>query len=213
MRHDILQLTELLRDKITVNSFIEIGSRDGHDTNYISRWWGIDPKNCYIVEAHPQCYDFITRTYPTFQTLNIAASDITGIVEFNAGIIGIESNVGISSLLDRTKDGFICTKIEVDAWRMDEVMNHLNIDQIDLAKIDVEGFALQVLKGFGSTLNMFKALQIELETKEVWANQSYYDDVVSYLSEFGFTILNEVYLDEYQKDVIFVNTKKLNLNY
>ena len=84
------------------------------------------------------------------------------------------------------------------------MMLHLDIDSFDLAKIDVEGFALQVLKGFGDKLDNFKALQIELEIKQVWDGQSFYQDVVDYLDGFGFKILDEVILDEYQKDVLFI---------
>ena len=119
-------------------------------------------------------------------------------------MFGKEENVGISSLLDRKISPFISEKVEVDAWRMDQMMLHLNIDKFDLTKIDVEGFALQVLKGFGDKLNDFKALQIELEVKQVWDGQSFYQDVVDYLNEFGFRILDEVELDEYQKDVLFI---------
>ena len=205
MRHDIHQLTELLRDKISVNSFIEIGSRDGHDTNYIRDYWNIHHNNCYIIEAHPDCYNYIVHTYPLYQTLNIAASNVTEEVTFNAGIVGLENNIGVSSLFDRTLDSFICKKINVDAWRMDQVIDHLQINSIDLAKIDVEGAALQVLEGFGEKIYMFKAMQIELETKQVWEGQSYYDDVVKYLDEHGFKILNEIQLDMHQKDVLFIN--------
>lgn len=204
MRHDIRQLTEVLNNKIEVNNFIEIGSRDGHDTYFVSHYWKLDPTKCFIIEAHPVCYNNIVTTYPQYQTINIAASDNTGVVEFNAGVFGKEENVGISSLLDRTLSPIISEKVEVDAWRMDQMMLHLGVDSFDLAKIDVEGFALQVLKGFGDKLNSFKALQIELEVKQVWEGQSFYQDVVDYLNKFDFKILDEIELDEYQKDVLFI---------
>jgi len=207
MREDIRQLTDFLKNKITVNSFIEIGSRDGHDTHYVGTYWKLSPTNCYIIEAHPVCYNNIINTYPQYQTVNIAASDSTSIVEFNAGIFGKEENIGVSSLLDRTLSPFVSEKVEIDAWRMEEVMKSLNIESLDLAKIDVEGFALQVLKGFGKKITCFKALQIELETKKVWEGQSYYIDVINYLKDFNFTVADEVQLDEYQKDVLFIKNK------
>jgi FkbM family methyltransferase len=205
MRRDIYQLTDLLKDKISVKSFIEIGSRDGHDTNYIKHYWDIKYEDCYIIEAHPDCYNFIVQAYPLYQTLNIAASNVTGQTSFNAGIVGREENIGVSSLLDRTLDTFVSKKITVDAWRMDEVMQYLQINSFDLAKVDVEGAALQVLQGFGEKISLFKAIQIELETSQVWEGQSYYIDVVKYLDRHGFKILDEVQLDAYQKDVLFIN--------
>jgi len=205
MRHDLNQLTFLLKENnFQPTNFIEIGSRDGHDTNYVCNFWGLSNKHCYIIEAHPQCYSYIINQYPHFNTFNIAASDKTEVVEFNAGVLGEEKNVGVSSLLNRTLDSFISEKIEIDAWRMEEIMVHLNVDYFDLIKIDVEGMALQVLKGFGEKITNIKAIQVELELKQVWEGQSYYQDVVDYLTQFGFRILNEVTLDEYQKDVLFI---------
>jgi FkbM family methyltransferase len=206
MRHDINQLTNVLKNEnFKPISFIEIGSRDGHDTNYVSQFWGLSSSNCYIIEAHPICYKNIINQYPQFNTLNIAASNKTEPVIFNAGIFGEEENVGVSSLLNRTYSPFISEQIEVDGWRMEEVMNQIHIDSFDFMKIDVEGLGLQVLEGFGEKIKNTKYIQIELEIQQVWEGQSYYDDVVLYLNNMGFEILEEINLDGVQKDVIFVN--------
>jgi hypothetical protein len=151
-------------------------------------------------------YANIIQAYPQYNTINVAASDVTGAVDFNAGIFGQEANVGISSVLTRTlNDTFISEKVKVNAVRMDELMLSSNIDGFDLAKIDVEGFAMQVLKGFGDKLRKFKALQLELEIQEVWEGQSLYQDVVDYLRDFRFRVLDEVQMCAYQKDVLFIN--------
>jgi FkbM family methyltransferase len=206
MRHDIRQLTHELSGRIKVNTFVEIGSRDGHDAHHVCQYWNLTPSNCCIIEAHPVCYANIIQAYPQYKTINVAASDVTGVVDFNAGIFGQEANVGISSVLTRTlNDTFISEKVKVNAVRMDELMLRSNIDGFDLVKIDVEGFALEVLKGFGDKLRKFKALQIELEMQQVWEGQSLYQDVVDYLRDFGFRVLDEVQLCAYQKDVLFIN--------
>lgn len=206
MRHDIRQLTTLLKqENFTPNNFIEIGSRDGHDTSYISQFWNLNPSKCYIIEAHPVCYQNIITQYPQFNTFNVAASNKTQPVIFNAGVFGKEENIGISSLLDRTLSPFISEKIEIDAWRMEEIMEKLQIKNFDFMKIDVEGLGLQVLEGFGDKIKNTKYIQIELEISQVWEGQSYYDDVVFYLNNLGFEILDEVNLDGIQKDVIFKN--------
>ena len=82
-------------------------------------------------------------------------------------------------------------------------MGRFKIESFDLCKIDVEGFGLQVLQGFGDKIKDFKAIQIELETKEVWEGQSYYKDVVEYLSEYNFEILCQIVLNDLQTDVLF----------
>jgi hypothetical protein len=107
--------------------------------------------------------------------------------------------------LKRTLSSFTSEQIEVDGWRMEEVMSQINIDKFDFMKIDVEGLGLQVLEGFGEKLKNTKYIQIELEISQVWENQSYYNDVVNYLKNQGFEILDEVDLDGIQKDVLFKN--------
>ena len=209
MRHDINQLTSLLKaQSFEPITFIEIGSRDGHDTNYIRQYWNLQSQNCFIIEAHPQCYKNIVHTYPELQVLHIAASDKTEVVTFNAGIFGKEVNVGISSVLQRVGDEFISEQVEVDGWRMEEVMCHLPVDRFDFMKIDVEGFALQVLKGFGDKIKHTQYIQVELETVQIWSNQSYYSEVVKYLEKYNFEILDDIDLGgNVQRDVLFKNTR------
>jgi FkbM family methyltransferase len=186
-------------------TFIEIGSRDGHDTHTMCQFWELNPSNCYIVEAHPHCYQNIINQYPQYRTYNVGASDKTEPITFNAGIAGTESNIGVSSVLNRTLSPFVSRTIEIDGWRMEDFMNELNIDNFDFMKIDVEGLGLQVLKGFGDKIKKTKFIQIELETQQVWEGQSYYSDVVLYLNDLGFIILDEIDLDNVQKDVLFIN--------
>jgi FkbM family methyltransferase len=204
-RFDLKQLTEVLRTfGFSINSFIEIGSRDGHDTHFISTHWNIPHENCLIIEAHPDCYKNIIDIYSQYKTINIAASNTNGKIFFNAGIIGEEENIGKSSVLvENLHHGFISKKVEVESNRMDSIMKNLNIESFDLCKIDVEGFGLEVLQGFGDKIKDFKAIQIELETKEIWAGQSYYKDVVDYLNGYGFEILSQIVLNDVQRDVLF----------
>ena len=203
-RFDLKQLTEILNIfRFSISSFVEIGSRDGHDTHFVSKYWNIPSENCLIIEAHPDCYKSIINTYPQYKCMNIAASNVNGFVNFNAGIIGEEPNVGISSLLDMTLNTIISNRIEIEANRMDSIMNKIEIESFELCKIDVEGFGLQVLQGFGDKIRGFKAIQIELETKQVWEGQSYYNDVVNYLKGFDFEILSQIVLNDIQRDILF----------
>ena len=206
MRHDMNQLMWVLKHyNFNPTTFIEIGSRDGHDTHTMCQFWGLNPNNCYIVEAHPHCYHNIINQYPQYRTYNIGASNKTEPIIFNAGVFGVESNVGVSSMLNRTYSPFISEQVEIDGWRMEDFMNEVHVDSFDFMKIDVEGLGLEVLEGFGDRIKNTKFIQIELETQQVWEGQSYYNDVVLYLNNLGFLILDEINLDDVQKDVLFIN--------
>lgn len=60
-----------------------------------------------------------------------------------------------------------------------------NLTYIDFLKIDVEGFELKVLKGFGDYLNNIKHIQFEYGTglRDAGSNLL---EVVTYLKQFGF---------------------------
>lgn len=206
MRYDIKQLTEVVkRYKYSPNSFAEIGSRDGHDTAYVSQYWGIQQNQCYIFEAHPHCHRSIIQTYPQFNVFNVAITNKKGVVEFNAGVVGVEPNIGISSMLDMEDVGFISQKVQVDGWRMDDVLAHIKLPGFDLLKIDVEGASLQVLEGFGKALCYSKFIQIELETKRVWKGQALHSDVVEFMEGKNFSVVDDVILAHDQNDTLFKN--------
>ena len=86
-------------------------------------------------------------------------------------------------------------------------MEQLNIDNFDFMKVDVEGFSLQVLEGFGDKIKNIKYIQMEVEIQEVWEGQSYYEEILGYMESMGFKLSNEILLDEYQKDILLENTK------
>jgi|UPI000374DB87 FkbM family methyltransferase len=208
MRADLKQLTDLI--KIPITSFAEIGSRDGHDSHYVSQYHKLNPSKVYIFEAHPGCFNYINKTYPHYNSFNVAITKKNGVLKFNAGVIGEEKNVGISSLLVRTPEynDFISKEVEVDGWKMESILEHLNIEGFDLLKIDVEGAGLDVLMGFGDKLQNTKFLQIELEYVSVWEGQSLYEETKKYLNSVGFEIIEEINLDDVQCDVLFKNTTK-----
>lgn len=209
IRPDIYQLTTLIKNNNFIpKSFLEIGSRDGHDTYMIRNFWKINDADCYIVEPHPELYKSIKNLYPYFNVFNCAASNKTQPIKFNAGTLDINNNVGVSSVLNRTYDSdFIFTEIYVDAWRVDDIFNFIGLSNIDLVKIDVEGHAYEVLNGFGIYINSVKYIQIELETKEVWKDQKLSNDVINFMIKNNFEIISEIKLDEFQTDFLFKNNK------
>lgn len=203
MRNEINQLTKEL--KFTPTTFLEIGSRDGHDTREVADYWKLDPKNCYIIEAHPEMYERIVKTYPQFNTYHLAASDTDGKITFNAVKTTYgDQSVGVSSVLDCLVYPLEVDKVEVEAKTMFSFLNSIYLNAPDLVKIDVEGFTLQVLKGFGDKLKQVKALQIETEKSTMWKDQAIHDTVVEYMTEQGFTLQSKYDAWSNQYDCLFV---------
>ena len=197
----------LKNNNIQVNSFLEIGSRDGHDAKkFADQFDNIDVN---IIEPAPNSYRNIISAYPSFSVFNIACSDKSGRAKFNNITRG---NIGASSLMDREYYKRVgADVIEVDVIRGDEFLKQNNIQQIDGCKIDTEGHTYEVLKGFGDELSKIKSMHIEAEMVEVWDGQVLYNDIKTFLEEKEY---KNFYFIEYnhptiQSDSIWIHSSVL----
>jgi len=209
MRNELNQLTTEL--PFTPITFMEIGSRDGHDTKKVADYWNLNPKDCYIIEAYPALCDRIKEEYPEFNTFGFAASNKIGTVQFNAvPLTAADHNIGISSVLECVAYEIESEKISVKANTISNFLNTLGLAGIDLVKIDVEGFTQEVLYGFGNKLKNIKAIQVETEKSEMWKGQKIHDDIVEFMESKGFTLLSKYDAWGNQYDCLFINNKASN---
>ena len=207
MRNELNQLTTEL--PFTPITFMEIGSRDGHDTKHVADYWNLNPEDCYIIEAYPALCDRIKEMYPQFNTFGFAASNEIGTVEFNAiPLSHNENTIGVSSMLNRGDMPY--EKITVQANTISNFLDYLGLEGIDLIKIDVEGFTQEVLHGFGDKLQNIKAFQIETEKWQSWEGQKIHDEIVEFMESKGFTLLSKYDAWTSQYDCLFINNKASN---
>lgn len=202
MRNELNQLTTLL--PFTPKTFMEIGSRDGEDTDYVAKFWNLTPEYCHIIEAYPKLAEEIKAKYP-YTVHCFAASDVDGVAKFNAVVSEHADRVGMSSLLDHNIHYNYVNVINVETKRMDKFLTF----PIDLIKLDVEGHAYSVLVGFGEKLKDVKAIQVETEKVELWKGQKIHEDVKSLLESFGFELISIFDAWDAQYDCLFVNKSAL----
>ena len=74
-------------------------------------------------------------------------------------------------------------------------LDYMNYQDVDMIKIDVEGYEMQVLKGATKTLENIKYLMIELNnnTKKYGSNNM---EVEKYIASFGFKVLMDHWPDK-----------------
>lgn len=196
-----------------VKTIMEIGSMDGKDANTLSEFF--ETKDVYIIEAHPTFSKQINERYPYFMVSNIAASNENGKFIFNS-VTSDSVNLGMSSLLKREEDypsyDIVYEPLEVTCLRMDDYCGIMNIDAVDLLKIDVEGFSYEVLEGFGDTLDIVKCIHVECEHEPVWKGQKLYPDVERLLIEKGFIPVS-MRIGFPQSDSVWVRKELYNPNW
>ena len=183
---------------------VEIGSRDGYDTNFISNHFHIPSKNCIIFEPNPNSCQEIIQNYPQFQTFNNAISSTVLTKELYIN----ENNIGNCSLLKKTDS--TQNSIKVDCIDMKSVISNLNLTHIDICKIYTEGTTLDVLKSFGEKIDIVKSIQLESEIKTVWEGQSLYSDVKLFLQNNNFIEVLFCRLGDIQIESFWIHKNYIN---
>jgi len=81
----------------------------------------------------------------------------------------------------------IIGKEEIEVVRLEEVLLEQQIDQIDIIKIDVEGFEFEVLEGQGSLINQTKIILLEVGyEREI--TKVHFSDVEAFMEQKGFML-------------------------
>ena len=75
--------------------------------------------------------------------------------------------------------------------------------------VDVEGHAMEVLKGASETLKRVELLQIELETIQHWVDQSIDKEVINFLIDNDFVPIYRDTEDPTQYNVIFIKNNSI----
>jgi FkbM family methyltransferase len=190
----------------TPKTILEIGSRDGHDSNTLKLNFNIPDNDVWVVEPNPNQISFIKKTYPNFNLIEKAIHNRETTISFNC--VEDKDFIGVSSILDRN-DNFYnqieTKKITVNTITGEQLLNIIDKD-IDLCKIDVEGLTYEVLESFNQSINKIKSLHLECEHVEIWKKQKLYTDIEALLilNNFKRVYFNFIGNENIQSDSIWI---------
>jgi FkbM family methyltransferase len=137
-----------------------------------------------------------------WESYRVALSDTDGV-----GRMHVSKNLASSSFLDidhphldaYPEAAYVGTE-EVTTTRLDSIAARFGIgDRPTMMKIDVQGFALEVLAGSAQTLGRVSCLQVEMSLVPLYANEPTMPTLLRYLDERGFT-LTEIEPGFYERD-------------
>jgi FkbM family methyltransferase len=193
---DSFQRHSRLSKLLTNNSMhvFDVGANIGQS---ISRYRDDFP-NCLMTsfEPNPEMFSLLEEKWGDVSgvTLNqIALSNNIGHASFYATRVP-----EVSSLLEPTErmiqlsseHKYDYKTINVPTLTLDHYCQINNINKIDILKIDVQGFELNVLQGAESLLQEGKVTMIysEVTFAETYMNQTRFIDLVSFLNSFNYEI-------------------------
>lgn len=185
-----------------IKGVIHIGANDGEEVPSY-REFGI--RNIMCIEPIPEKCAEIRERYPYARTINCAAGDFIG--KSKLKLTSDESMKGSSLLDDLPRDFDDWPKptgkeMDVHVARMDSLL--FPHDLYNCVVIDVQGFELQVLKGFGSLITKFPYWSIECSRVPVYKGEAAGQEIVDYMSEHGF--IQDSPMEEHN-DVFFIDKK------
>lgn len=188
------------------NTVIDIGTRDGDDAEYFRQ--KLNANNIYAIDANPLAVIETKKRYPNFNIHEVAVSNYNGFTQFSQIVSDDKALEGCSSIIrvHSVQGRGSVAEIEVPVTRMDAFIAKNNIKEIDIAKVDTEGFSFEVVEGFGDALKNVKLFHLETETfarheghknnlkvKEFMESNGFYLVELSY--EWGPTIEDQVWIN------------------
>ena len=148
--------TELI-SKLKPKVFIDVGAHIGYYTMLVHK---VGAEKIIAIEPDPRVFKILNRAIKANKleniiTINRAAYNKSNVtVELHLSTKSGLSSIFSSSHLTKTRGGTASVK----TITLDEVVRKLNLDKIDLVKIDVEGAEVYVLSGAQKVINQFRPL-------------------------------------------------------
>jgi FkbM family methyltransferase len=171
---------------------LDIGAYHGEFADRVLRHHPVG--KVFLFEPFADSIAFLERRYraePRCKIFPFALSDQCG-----SSTLRVLNNADSSSLLDPTGDAgdllhkpFHSVKqTQIEMCRLDEVPGMAEIERFDIAKIDVQGAELKVLRGCGDLLRRIQSIYIEVNFCSLYKDGAVFCDTHTFLEQAGFRL-------------------------
>jgi len=169
----------LKNQKFSLNTIVDVGAHKGETINFFLK--NFNPKKIFSFEASKKNFDILSQKiykyknkYPHTDLYleNKALGSISELKEFKQMKESSSStfaNINLNSNYLKKKKFFLGIKENKDLFDVTQIkiiplsdyLKKNSLDEIDLLKIDTEGFEFQILKGVERDLEKFKLILFE----------------------------------------------------
>lgn len=187
LRRDLLKLVG--RDAGTI---VDVGAHFGESSALFSE---IFPEAAISAfEPDPVSYRvLVSRHLSRVRAFNVALGSADG-----SRVLNLNADSGTNSFFPANSMGLrylaqkmaVRSSVEVPIRTLDDFREELGLSTIDLLKVDVQGYELEVLRGATRSLKDVRALQIECNFIPQYKGSSTFSDVDLFLREQGFALHN-----------------------
>jgi FkbM family methyltransferase len=147
--------TELI-SKLKPKVFIDVGAHIGYYTMLVHK---LGAEKIIAIEPDPRVFRILNRSIEANKLDNIITINRAAYDKSNVKLeLHLSTKSGLSSIFSSHLTKTRCGTIHIKTITLDEVYRSLNLDKIDVVKIDVEGAESYVLSGANDIINGFRPL-------------------------------------------------------
>ncbi|MFN7045870.1 MAG: FkbM family methyltransferase [Flavobacterium sp.] len=170
----------------------------------------------YGFEPNPTVFEFAKKNCELNELQHVKLNNIgLGHVASSFQMAQINDNLGMNKIVSESTSGSFTVQVQ----RLDDFVNQENIAKVDVMKIDVEGFEMNVLLGAEEVIEKHKPfLFIEIDEANLNGNKASFQMMSAWLVNKGYVIKNAFSLEDLKPneisnhfDIIAVHQDKLNL--
>jgi len=173
-------------------TFLDIGAYHGEFTDRVLRHYPVE--KVVLFEPFPDSIALLRQRYqnePRCTVQPFALSDQSG-----STALRVLNKADSSSLLDPVGDASAVLQrdfhevgqTQIETRRLDEIPGLADVPRFDLAKIDVQGAELKVLRGCGALLDRIQAIYIEVNFRSLYQNGAVFCETHAFLEQAGFLL-------------------------
>ena len=164
---------------------VHIGAHEGQEKKYYDHF-GISP--IIWIDANPQYENILKSQHPTDIVIISGVGSENKIEKFNIANNGQSSsflNLGTHEQ-EHPYVNFI-NEIEIEIKTMTQLIeeNNIEINNYNFLNVDVQGYELEVFKGFGDYLNNFDYIYCEVNEDYLYKECALISDIDLYLAKFN----------------------------
>tara|TARA_B100001248_G_C27365824_1_gene448952 strand:+ start:568 stop:1281 length:714 start_codon:yes stop_codon:yes gene_type:complete len=193
----LLEIKKIFSNKSQI-SIIDVGAHKGEYILNILKNFKV--KQGYCFEPNPSVFRILQnniKNKKNIEFINFGVSNSSGKIKFNVNIESSSSSINNLNeksnyykkkfyLLNFLNTSNVTKVIDIEVLTLDNFMKKKGIIQIDLLKIDTEGYEMQVLKGLQDKIKKIKLIHFEHHFDDMIMKDYKLSNIHNYLVKNGF---------------------------
>lgn len=196
------KILKVLKKEIKeINNYIDVGAHKGTYTDLIIK--NFKTKLILMFEPQDKIFNFIKDKYKNNENVKIfnkALSEKKETLYFHFNKHDLTSSLSTldknnsylklkAKLFGTDTDGMITKKVKIETLTLHSIMDEIQIEKVDLLKIDTEGHEFEVIKGIKEKIKNIKFILVEFHNDEIYVSYKP-NDLHNFLVSNDFKLIN-----------------------